>query len=608
MLKKIIGVVLIGCSSIAAHAQEKLPLTDLNLFRNEAKNWFIVGNATADLTKQNTLTTTAGTGVLACIHDQGSYGNQYELLSTFEHGDIDVEFDFMMAKGANSGIYLQGRYEIQLYDSWGKKTPKYNDLGGIYERWNNALPEGQKGYEGYAPRINAAKAPGLWQHIAISFQAPRFDASGKKTQNAKIIKITVNGMVVHENIELSGVTRGALTENEVALGPLRFQGDHGSLALKNIVINNFNKPEGVLSNLSYKAYHATLQHDADLSVLKPDDEGKLDALTYEFCKVENNYAYVVSGEYEAPTDGDYTFTIQISGNSTLTIDGKELLDNKWKHNGETRTVTTPLKAGKHSIALFNNKRDAWCKQALGLWTSGPGFREKAHHNLSSVLSVKPADPVIFPATENKMLRSFMDFKKSAEDSEIRIVHAISVGSPTNLHYTYDLDRGALAQVWRGGFLDATPMWHDRGDGSSRPMGSVTPLTNDLLLGKVTANNAWKKDTTGTGFRPKGYTVDDENLPTFIYQIFGANVSDKIRVVDGLHFQREIEAKNAPSELVARIAEGVSIEKISENLYAINNKAYYVRLEGNTTATLRSVGTHQELVVPATQKIIYSILF
>jgi hypothetical protein len=80
-----------------------------------------------------------------------------------------------MATESNSGIYLQGRYEIQLLDTWGATAIRSGSNGGIYERWNESRPNGQKGYMGYAPRQNASRAPGLWQKLKISFQAPRFD-------------------------------------------------------------------------------------------------------------------------------------------------------------------------------------------------------------------------------------------------------------------------------------------------------------------------------------------------------------------------------------------------------------------------------------------------
>lgn len=86
----------------------------------------------------------------------------------------------MMAPGSNSGLYLQGQYEIQLLDSWAKTEVKAGDNGGIYERWDESKPDGQKGYQGYAPRQNASKAPGVWQTLKIQFKAPRFNATGEK--------------------------------------------------------------------------------------------------------------------------------------------------------------------------------------------------------------------------------------------------------------------------------------------------------------------------------------------------------------------------------------------------------------------------------------------
>ena len=101
-------------------------------------------------------------------------------LPTLQHGDVDLELDYMMASKSNSGVYLQGRYEIQLRDSWEIRTPNVHDNGAVYERWDEKRPDGQKGYEGHAARQNASRAPGLWQHMKISFQAPRFNANGQK--------------------------------------------------------------------------------------------------------------------------------------------------------------------------------------------------------------------------------------------------------------------------------------------------------------------------------------------------------------------------------------------------------------------------------------------
>ncbi|TXK37902.1 DUF1080 domain-containing protein, partial [Pontibacter qinzhouensis] len=208
-----------------------VPLTDLAFFRNPGKSWQIAGDVTADLQQQNALRVSQGQGVLVNAPARKKPGQ--DLLTVAEYGDQDVELDFMMARGSNSGIYLQGLYEVQLADSWGETKITAASVGGIYERWDEKRPSGRQGYEGYVARQNAGRAPGLWQHLKISFQAPRFDASGKKVENAKMLWVELNGTVIHENVELSGPTRGAISSDEKATGPLRFQGDHGAVAFRN---------------------------------------------------------------------------------------------------------------------------------------------------------------------------------------------------------------------------------------------------------------------------------------------------------------------------------------------------------------------------------------
>ena len=137
-------------------------------------------------------------------------------------GDCVVDLEFMVAKGSNSGIYLMGEYEVQVLDSWGRETMGPGDVGALY----GAAP----------PKVNASLEPGTWQHIVIDFQAPKFDADGKKTQNAKFVKITLNGKVVQENVEMKEQTPGGITGKEAPTGPLMFQGNHGPVAFRNIQV------------------------------------------------------------------------------------------------------------------------------------------------------------------------------------------------------------------------------------------------------------------------------------------------------------------------------------------------------------------------------------
>jgi hypothetical protein len=453
----------------AAGQTGALPLQDLSSFHDPGKSWSITGDAAAQLDKPHVLTGGNGTGVLLNMPDKKRPGQ--DLYTAAEYGDVELELDYMMAPGANSGVYLQGRYEIQLLDSWNTTTPKSSDNGGIYERWDDARPAGQQGYDGHAPRYNVSRAPGLWQHLKVTFQAPRFDASGNKTSNARMVLIELNGVTIHEDVELMGPTRGA-NGAEKATGPLRLQGDHGAVAFRNISINK-----------------------ADLS---------------------------------------------------------------------SKPATPP------------NRREE-------------------------------TDPILVDAPVNTILRSFMDVPGT------RIVHAVNVGSTDQVHYTYDMDRGMLAQVWRGGFLDATPMWHDRGNGCSRPRGTVQYLGKPAFtLSKLSsADAAWLADTTGTGYRPKGYVLDDKDRPTFKYFLYGAAVSDAVRVLaEGHGVHRELTVATPVEGLYAKLAQGRTIDALSKDLYIIDGKSYYLQLEdaGGEKPVIRDADGLKELIIPVRSKLSYSILF
>ncbi len=472
-LFKTLGIILcIGFSEMLYGQTVIQPgLSDLTFFKKPSKSWQIAGSVQADLKKANTLYFTKGTGILLNLPDSKQKGE--DLYSLADYGDIDLELEYLMALESNSGIYLQGRYEIQLIDTWGATAIRSGSNGGIYERWDESKPNGQKGYMGYAPRQNASRAPGLWQKLKISFQAPRFDNKGNKTANAVMLKVELNGVLIHDHVELSGPTRGAIGDGETASGPLRIQGDHGAISFRNIKISKY-------------------------------DQGR-------------------------PSEA-----VQVAGNSV--------------------------------------------------------------------------DPIHIEPSENYILRSFMDLPGFQ-----RVVHAVSVASPEKVHYTYDMDNAAIIQVWRGGFLNATPMWHDRGDGSSRPLGMVQRFGKPAQTLSRLANgqSAWISDTTGTGYRPKGYVLDAEGRPTFKYITYGIMVNDSVNLLEkGQGINRRISLSDTSVGLYFRLAEAANITKVSEGLYLIDDQSYFLRLDeaDGAKALIRDQNGRKELIIAAVKNLSYSILF
>ncbi|MHA4810220.1 3-keto-disaccharide hydrolase [Flavitalea flava] len=586
-------------------AQTTLPLKDLSFFQEPGSNWKLAADVQADLSQDDVLSPKEGAGIL--VNLPGKTGAK-DLFTKTNYGDVDIELDYMMAKGSNSGIYLQGRYEIQLLDSWGNVHPKSADNGGIYERWDDTKPEGQKGYDGHAPRQNASRAPGLWQHLRISFQAPAFDAKGQKTANAKVLYVWLNGVLIQDNVELAGPTRGAIDNKETTAGPVRIQGDHGPVAFKNIIITGFDKPHPALSNLKYQLYKGGSATEPDYKKLKAETEGSSSLLSSNQGKLTNDFLIRYTGNITIREAGEYIFTLSTpGGKGSLKINGAVAVPlSEYKGSGKIQ-----LSPGEQAIDLFYSKTADWAKAGLGLTVSGPGIREY----LLSDANIAPedfTDPILINASSNTILRSFSDLPGG-----IRVTHGVNVGSTDQVHYTYDLDKGMIVQLWRGGFLDATPMWHERGDGSSRPAGSVQYLGKPLpaILKLANEQAAWSQDTAGTGYRPKGYILNTADQPTFRYIIYGSLVNDASTVIEGGHgLHREITLQNPADDLFFHLGAGENIEDSGNGWYTVDGKSYYIRIEdaGGAKPLIRNAGSNtggkQELIIPIRKKLIYSIIF
>ncbi|MFP4621103.1 MAG: DUF1080 domain-containing protein [Bacteroidales bacterium] len=130
------------------------------------------------------------------------------LVTKEEFEDFKLSVEFRYPEGSNSGIYLRGRHEVQIEDSYGEDISDVI-IGAIY------------GF--IEPAVNAAKKPGEWQTYEI-------------TLVGRHLTIVHNGIEIISNRPIPGITGGSLDSNEGEPGPIMLQGDHGPIEFRKVVI------------------------------------------------------------------------------------------------------------------------------------------------------------------------------------------------------------------------------------------------------------------------------------------------------------------------------------------------------------------------------------
>ena len=143
-------------------------------------------------------------GELAVVEPKGNA----DLMSDKKFQDMKLHLEFNVEPKSNSGVYLRGRYEIQILDDPTKVTEEHG-CGALYSR--------------IAPKIDATKPAGEWQTFDITIVGRR-------------LTVVLNGKTIIDNAEIDGITGGAINPFEGEPGPLMLQGDHGKVRFRNITV------------------------------------------------------------------------------------------------------------------------------------------------------------------------------------------------------------------------------------------------------------------------------------------------------------------------------------------------------------------------------------
>lgn len=490
-------------------------------------------------------------------------------------GDVVLKLDFMLSPAASAVVKLPGGYDIKLSDSWRNAKLDIAVSGTA---------------AGLVPLQNASKAPGLWQQLLVQFKRPTSTAA------AQIEKLTLNGSVIQENAFLSAVPS---SQTGLAL-----EVTSGNVAFKNVFYQLLNDSRPLaLKNLTYTLYKAGNDRPKALlseAILKKDTTS---ILTREWGLGNNSFYLVYEGTMEVAQEGDYLIQLVYMSNASLDIDGKNVLPYQWNDFQQNYVpATVHLTKGSHPFRLDYHKF-SWRRPALGMVVSTQGVRPYPLHVLSSVPEPQPIPTIEVVANGGKaeLVRSFIQ----REGEKNKRTHCLSVGTPAGAHYTLDLNWGSLLQFWKGPFADVTEMWYERGEPQIlHPMGTTMTTKGQVDWAVLTDMSApWPDSLTQLVY--KGYRLSPEGIPTTTYRLNNAEITDEI-VPDNGGLTRTING-NVPNGYV-RLVSGNSISLLEKGVYEVNGQSYFVRVDAKSKPVVRTVGGQQELLLPLSGSVRYSLIW
>ena len=557
MLKSIsfLSVAVLLASALYAQPPGDLPAIAADKLTRPA-NWNLAGSASATPEKA-TLTTKPGTTLLT-----GQPGEAVTLLST--GSDFSLRFDIMLAANGTAQLVLPAGQPIAL------NLPEFARL---------------------------MKSPGLWQTIEVAYRA----ATPK--QAASLARLAINGVTVREGQTLIGKSgAGNLTQIGVTTG---------SVAVRNVAgrsLNNRNIAQWS-GPVSYTIFKGDMWKRSDIT---PKSEvlttGTTDALNYEVAYGRGQrYTILFAGKLNLTEPGECLFSLNYGGVSDLRVDGKEIITAEFKDLGYPTSGRATLSAGPHTAEVLFAR--TWPRPGLGLFVSLPDTRPQALHTLASLPEPDPVGAIAVEADAAPvLLRSFIQLP----GEKTKRTHSLSVGSPTGVHFSYDLNQMALLQTWKGDFADMTEMWYERGEPQLiHTLGATVMLPAQPALAQLADEQAvWPDSLTDNVLQYKGLSVDKTNLPVVSYVMAGAAITDAVRpAATGLTRTLTVTVTGTPAgALFCRAAVSSQIEDLGKGLYNIGDGQYYVRLDPKLKPRLRSIGGRQELVVPVKGTVSYEVIF
>ncbi|MBX2871094.1 MAG: DUF1080 domain-containing protein [Saprospiraceae bacterium] len=551
-------------------AKQDFPLDNLSSFSSASDAWAIAGNAFASITTSD-FSVEEGTGALVCTNG----ANTLTPISTqMEHGDLEMDLEFLLPKNGQGQLWLQGRYAIQLEDTWGGESRRCGMLVGSTSAEDRLAP------------VNASRAPGLWQHLSLYFEAARFDSDGKKISDAKLHYLRLNGYTLLENVDLTAPSAGASATDEVAEAPFVFASQSGAVAFRNIHYKAYTLDQLQVSNIQYKLYQGDWDRLPNLDTMTVSSSGTKEDFDVEMEGYVDKYAMSFSAQLEVPVAGEYLFETRIDDGGDLFIDGELLIHNDGEPGMGTERNLITLTEGSHTIDL-SYYQDVWGKRLL-VFYEGPSIKRQSLGAKETAEGPRrgPKKMVVNPTDGPELIRSFVNHKGEKRN------FPISVGSPLGVHFTFDLEEGTLLHAWRGAFADVTNMWVGRGHSQLLIPGNASAqVSTGVSVAELASTSGTWPSGLPEGYSIDGYDLDADGYPIFKYQFEGMQFSDQVLPTSEGNIERTITVAGGTPQAshYARLATG-QIEALESGWFRIDGE-YYIDVDEATVG-----GTNNELLL------------
>ncbi|WP_298738357.1 family 16 glycoside hydrolase [uncultured Chitinophaga sp.] len=557
LLTGIVTIMVFGCSSPPAQQEEQiqslpmeiLSLDQLDAFAPAKGAWQLAGNVYANPDQPYSMELAEGSGILAGIHPSNA-ADTTAIHTKWEHRDMDLELDFMLSAGAAGAIVFQNDYPLLLTDSWLKDSATADLCGAV---------------PGQPPLLNACKAPGLWQHLEIKFRAK--PAGQQYAAQFEMVKL--NGSIIHDT---------TLQRMLPAEGTLGFRVTKGSIAFRNIRYKTYNDERVKLADVQYRVYKGVFKNHDTLQQFTPVRTGRTDSLTYRVGDKRGHL--LLEGKLIVPVTGQYVFRIQAGGPICLKIDTVEIASN-----GGTRDFQRPfygdtvLQQGEHAFQLSYANYD----ESMVLLYEGPHIPFTALTTPASERSVE-ADPLMEYVVKQEAVtqRGFMRHHGKVNP------YSMAIGIPGGLNYAYDMVNYSPLMAWRGRYLDVAEMWHERGEKQlAKPLGAVLELAGVPCIAALSSPDADWPDAIredSSSYTNRGYRLLPNGLPVFFYTLHQWQVEDQLSPrEDGKGLNRDVTVitQEAAKETgYWLLASGGLIEQLPDGSYAVDDKSYYIKTDGD----------------------------